>query len=405
MRRRDILAGLGATALAGNTAHAADADRPALTAGLPEGVRETAQLTRVADKRALIKLSYRPPNYESTLAAFSTPITAPDQFFVRYHLPLVPVATSLNGWRLKIGGDAAGQALQFSITDLQWNFKQADVIAVCQCAGNRRGLSSPHVPGVQWGPGAMGNALWRGPRLKDVLTAAGVKPGAVEVALVGADQALSPATPAYRKSIPIAKALEDDVILAYAMNGQQLPQLNGFPLRLVVPGWTSTYWMKHLTELEIRTKPLDSFWMQKAYRVPKDMFPVDLPFASQADATTVPVTEIVVNSLITNLMDGAHVPASGFVVQGIAWDRGHGIKAVDVSLDGGKSWRGATLDTDIGRYSFRVWTFNTGRVTAGALSVVARATSQSGETQSETLKFNSAGYHNNVPLPVTVKVV
>ena len=117
--------------------------------------------------------------------------------------------------------------------------------AVCQCSGNRRGLSSPHVAGVEWGYGAMGSATWRGPRLKDVLAKAGVKAGAVEVWLDGADGPVLPTTPDFLKSLPLDKAMSDDVIIATTMNGEPLPHLNGYPARIVVPGWTATYWMKH----------------------------------------------------------------------------------------------------------------------------------------------------------------
>jgi hypothetical protein len=202
----------------------------------------------------------------------------------------------------------------------------------------------------------------------------------------------------------MAKATADEVLIAYAMNGQALPHLNGYPVRLVVPGWTATYWMKHLSSIEISTKPQPSFWMQKSYRVPAGMFPVEMPFLSQNDATTWPITEMVVNSVIANPIDGARVPQSGFTVQGVAWDRGHGIKTVEVSLDGGKSWKEAKLDKDHGRFAFRAFSLATGKLPPGPCVVSARATSGAGETQVDKLKWNPAGYQNNVPQTLTVTV-
>ena len=130
------------------------------------------------------------------------------------------------------------------------------------------------------------------------------------------------------------------------MNGQPLPHLNGYPARVIVPGWTATYWMKHISSIQLSSKPLDNFWMQKAYRVPAAMFAVDHPFPSQDNPTTWPITEMVVNSVIADPIEGARLPASGFTIEGVAWDRGHGIKQVEVSLDGGKSWKQATLGKD-----------------------------------------------------------
>jgi sulfite dehydrogenase len=278
------------------------------------------------------------------------------------------------------------------------------VVAVCQCSGNRRGLSSPHVAGVQWGYGAMGSAAWSGPRLKDVLVKVGVKAGAVEVWLDGADGPVLPTTPDFRKSLPMDKAMSDDVIIATTMNGEKLQHLNGYPARIVVPGWTATYWVKHVTSIQLSTKPLDSFWMQKAYRVPAGMFPVDHPFPTQDNQTAWPITDIVVNSVIAGPIEGTRLTTSGFTVQGVAWDRGHGIKQVEVSLDGGKTWQEASLRKDLGRFAFRGFTFPTGRLPAGNYVLSSRATNNAGETQAEKLKFNPAGYHNNVPQQVAVTV-
>ena len=404
MQRRQVLKNLGAVSATLAAGSAVQAAGVISDPGLPEGAREAATLEALPGKNKLIKLTYRPPNYESPLAAFRTPITSNADFFVRYHLSGIPEMAALRDWSLRIGGDAAGKTLAFNLNELKAKFRHFEVTAVCQCSGNKRGYSDPHVLGVEWGVGAMGNARWTGVRLKDVLAAAGVKPGAIEVAFDGADTPPLSATPDFVKSIPLAKAMEETALIAWGMNGAPLPHLNGFPARIVVPGWTATYWMKHVTSLEIRSKPLDNFWIQKAYRVPKGMFPVAQPFTTQEDANTTPITEIVVNSLITAPLAGGRVSRSGFDVQGIAWDGGSGIKAVEVSTDGGKSWKRAVLGQDFGRFAFRAFSLRVAGVAAGPAAILARAVSNAGQTQSEKLKFNPAGYHNNVPRPVAVTV-
>jgi len=403
MHRRKILTGLGAAVLAGGPARAVEKPHW-MSPQLPEGTRDEATLEALPGKQKLIRLTERPPNYEAPIETFRTAVTPNDQFFVRYHLAAIPTMADLGKWSLSVGGEAAERQISLSLDDLQKDFEQTEVAAVCQCSGNRRGLSQPHVAGVEWGYGAMGNAIWRGPRLKDVMAKAGVKSGAIEVWLEGADSQLLANTPDFRKSLPMDKAMADDVIIATSMNGKPLPHLNGYPARIIVPGWTATYWMKHVTEIRPSTKPLDSFWMQKAYRVPPSMFAVDHPFPSQDNATNWPITEMVVNSVVADPIDGSRLPAGGFTIEGVAWDRGHGIRQVEVSLDGGKSWKQATLGKDLGRYSFRAFSLHTGKLEAGDHVISSRAMNNAGETQAEKLKFNPAGYHNNVPQQIAVTV-
>jgi len=405
MHRRTMLTGLGLATLGGPMARAATDRSLWLSPMLPDGTRAEAKLARLPGKQPLIQLTDRPPNYEALIQSFRTPITPNDEFFVRYHLAAIPDMAGLNKWSLSVGGDAAEHSLHFaSVDELRKGFPEHEVTAVCQCSGNRRGLSDPHVAGVEWGYGAMGNAVWRGVRLKDVLEKAGVKSNAVEVWIHGMDGPVLPTTPAFHKSLPMAKAMADEVLIAYAMNGQPLPHYNGYPVRLVVPGWTATYWMKHLSSIEISSKPQPSFWMATAYRVPAGMFGVDLPFLSQNDAKSWPITEMVVNSVIADPLDGAHVPQAGFTVHGVAWDRGHGVKQVEVSTDDGKTWKPAQLGEDHGPFAFRGFSLATGKLPPGPCKVSARATSNAGETQADKLKWNPAGYHNNVPQTVTVTV-
>ncbi len=374
-----------------------------IPAELPEGTRGIARFVDLPDKRRLLRMADRPPNYATPVDVFTDVVTPNDRFFVRYHLAGIPTVADLDGWSLSIGGDAVDRPVRLKLSDLL-DLPSNEVLSVCQCAGNRRGLVNPHVPGVEWPDGAMGCAMWRGPALRDVLKAAGVKGTALEVWVNGADGPVIDATPRFRKSIPLDKAMDADTIIAVAMNNAPLPLLNGYPVRLVVPGWTGTYWMKHLTNIEVSSAPLKNFWMQTAYRVPAGMFPVDLPFKSQANETTVPITEMVVNSLIADPLEGSEVERSGFNIRGVAWDRGSGINRVEVSLDGGNTWQDALLDRPLGRYAYRRFSLQTGSVRPGTYRLVSRATSQTGERQSERMKVNGGGYHNNVPRPISVTV-
>jgi DMSO/TMAO reductase YedYZ molybdopterin-dependent catalytic subunit len=405
-RRKFLQATAGALALAPvlSSRPLWAADAVPLTSGLPQGDYDTAVLEALPGKKPLIKLTTRPPNYETPASYFSSAITPNDAFFVRYHLANIP-RVDANTWRLQVGGPGAATPLTLSLADLQRNFEAVEITAVCQCSGNRRGLSDPHVPGVQWSVGAMGNAVWRGARLKDVLAKAGLPKETIEIVLNGADSAPLTTTPDFVKSLPMWKAMDENTLIAYQMNGEPLPHFNGFPARLIVPGWTATYWVKHIVSIEASAKPFDGFWMKGAYRIPSGAFPVVQRFASQETDVNTPITEMVVNSLITSPSEGQRFSMGQNVdVAGIAWDGGYGIRAVEVSFDGGTNWRPATLGKDDGRFAFRPWSYRFQASARGATKVMARATNRIGQTQVETLIFNGAGYHNNVIRPTTIMV-
>ncbi|MBX9963180.1 MAG: molybdopterin-dependent oxidoreductase [Burkholderiales bacterium] len=389
--RRRFLATAAGVAVAG-PALAAPGPGPA---GLPAGALESAAWDTLPGKQPLIKRSWRPPNFETPTRYFGEAFTPNDAFFVRYHLSNIPQVDAA-GWAVEVGGDAVEKPVRFTLDELKTGFENVEIAALCQCSGNRRGLSDPHVAGVQWGYGAMGNAKWKGARLKDVLAKAGIKAGALEVAFDGADGGVSEKTPDFVKSIPVWKALDENVLIAWEMNGEPLPHWNGFPARIVVPGWTATYWMKHLTSIQVLSQPFKGFWMNPAYRIPKGKFPVVDRFLSQETDANTPITEMVVNSLVTNLREGMTYKAnSPLFVRGIAWDGGYGIARVEVSRDGGKTWELAELGPDLGRFSWRQWSFAF-VPKPGEYVVMAKATNRIGATQTFDLVFNPAGYHNNV---------
>ncbi len=406
--RRAVIAG-GALALAGRAGPGRagqTANNSFLPLGLPDGVYETATLEALPGKKPLIKLSDRPPNYETPLSHFTSEFTPNNSFFVRYHLADVPVDIDPAQWKLAIGGDGVGRPLELTLQDLRSSFDAVEVAAVCQCSGNRRGFSEPHVPGVQWGFGAVGSAIWKGVRLKDVLERAGIRAEAVELVLNGADGPVLDGTPDFVKSIPLNKALDQHTLLAYAMNGDALPHYNGFPLRLVLPGWTATYWMKHLVSIEAVTKPFAGFWMKNAYRIPNGKFPIVEHFLSQMSAANEPITEMVINSMITAPIHGDTLRVGDKIdIRGVAWDGGYGVRGVEISTDGGEIWHEAELGDDAGRFAFRVFRYAFAPPRPGRYQILARARNTIGQTQAAKLIFNPAGYHNNVTRPLTVNVL
>jgi len=250
----------------------------------------------------------------------------------------------------------------------------------------------------------MGNARWSGVRLRDVLHKAGVAGDALEVVLNGTDSSVLPATPDFVKSLPIDRALDESTLIAFEMNGEPLPHWNGAPARLVVPGWTGTYWVKHLSEIRIQPNAFDGFWMKSAYRLPTGAF-ATARFVSQENTDTTPITEMLVNSLITSPVPGTRLrrgePAR---VAGKAWDAGSGIAAVEISIDGRQSWRDARLGPDIGRFAWREFQLPLGTSRSGPLEIAVRARSRNGALQPDHLTPNPSGYHDNMVQITRVEV-
>jgi DMSO/TMAO reductase YedYZ molybdopterin-dependent catalytic subunit len=207
-------------------------------------------LVRFPEKTDLILLTDRPPQLETPPHYFLQDITPNDAFFVRWHLEGIPTSVDLAAFRLQVGGHVE-KPLVLSVADLRSQFEPVSLVAVNQCSGNSRSFFEPRVPGGQWRNGAMGNARWTGARLRDLLDRAGVRPGAVDVSFSGLDRAALAATPGFVKSLGIDHARDGEILVAYEMNGADLPMLNGFPVRLVVPGWYATYWVKALSNITV----------------------------------------------------------------------------------------------------------------------------------------------------------
>ncbi len=350
-------------------------------------------------KRPLIQLTTRPPQLETPMSVFDEgPITPNDAFFVRYHLANIPLSIDPEVFRLAIEGQVE-RPLSLAIHDLKTGFELSEFVAVNQCAGNGRGFFDPRVAGGQMGNGAMGAARWRGVPLKALLAKAGVKAGAVQVSFQGLDRPVLPETPAFVKALDIDHCRDGEVMVAYAMNGEDLPWLNGFPIRLVVPAYYGTYWVKHLERIEVLDAPLDNFWMKSSYRIPNNTCACVEPGGTPAH--TVPIGRFDVRSFITNVENGATVAANNIALRGLAFDGGYGISDVVVSTDGGASWIAATLGEDLGKYAFRPWSAHVA-LPAGAHRLMVRATNRAGQSQPLAPLWNPPGYMRNVVETVNV---
>ena len=350
-------------------------------------------LVKYPGKRPLIRLTARPPQLETPFAVFDQGALTPnDAFFVRYHLAGLPTSIDGDAHRVTIQG-AVDKPLTLSLKDLKTAFEPTEIVAVLQCSGNSRGFSDPRVGGGQLGNGAMGNARWKGVPLSSVLKRAGVKKTARQVTFDGVDEPVFEKTPDFVKALDIDHALNGEVLIAYAMNGADLPFLNGFPVRLIVPGYFGTYWVKHLTAMTVVDKIFDGFWMKTAYRVPDNECHC-VPPGTKPPAT-VPISRMPVRSFITNVHDGARVKAGKFALKGVAFDGGDGIADVFVSLDGKRTWQKAALGPDLGKYSFREWRF-TAPLKRGKHELAVRAVNRTGQTQPDAATWNPAGYMRNV---------
>lgn len=352
------------------------------------------RLVTFPGKRPLILLTHRPPQLETPFAVFNEGLITPnDAFFVRYHLAALPLEIDPAAFRLEVKG-LVGTPLSLSLDELK-KMETVEVTAVNQCSGNSRGFFTPRVSGGQLAHGAMGNAKWRGVRLKDVLTKAGVAEGARQVVCDGLDKGVAEATPDFVKALEIDHALDGEIIIAWEMNGQELPWLNGYPLRLVVPGHYGTYWVKHLNSLTVVKDAFAGFWMASGYRIPDTAGGCVEP--GTVPGKTVPIQKFKIRSFLTSLTDGAVVPAGRpATLRGIAFDSGNGLTEVQVSFDGGRHWQSAELGADAGRYSFREWKYNWTPATAGPVEIRCRAFNRIGETQAMEPLWNPAGYMRNV---------
>jgi sulfoxide reductase catalytic subunit YedY len=376
-------------------------------AGITQQPIDDRKVSPVAfpEKRPLIMYSDRPPLLETPREVFTSALTPNDQFFVRWHMPDIPTHIDPDTFTISVNG-LVDKEMKISLNDLKTDFEQVEVTAVLQCGGNSRSAFKPIAGGIQWGSGAMGCARWKGVRLRDVLDRAGLHKDAVWVGFNGSEKSAYYETPEFIRELELSE-LDDHVILAYEMNGEDLPYLNGYPLRLVIPGYYSDSWIKMLSNITVTNKYRKLFFMDVAYRVPDNETESETP--EKRFPKTKPIKKMNVKSIIgyptkeSILTHKSHV-----VIRGVAWDGGHGIKDVMVSTDGGETWEKALLDDGKqGRYGYRAFRHTFKPTKYGKVKIMSKAISKLGEEQplAKEIKWNHGGYKYNGIDEVTVEVV
>jgi DMSO/TMAO reductase YedYZ molybdopterin-dependent catalytic subunit len=327
-------------------------------------------------------------------------ITANDDFFVLSRAPMNVSADERSNWQLTISGEVE-QSIDLGVEELRNArvFPRKELYACIQCAGYGRRFFEPAFAVAPWGVGAIGNAHWGGIRLMDVFKRARLRPAAKHIAFAGKD--VTAVDPPYIKSIPIDKAIDPETLLAFEMNGVELPVTHGGPLRMLVPGWAGTYSVKWLQRIEARAEPWGGYWMSVAYQLPA---PATGSTPQMPSAATVPITAVMVNSMITNPLPVDRIPARNFVIEGFAWSGTAPVDGVDVSTTGGKTWRPATLSSPSHRFAWRRWQMRWAP-TPGVHRIVARARDRSGATQPlDRTNWNSGGYEWQTAPSVLVTV-
>jgi DMSO/TMAO reductase YedYZ molybdopterin-dependent catalytic subunit len=359
-------------------------------------------LVKTEGKSPMILLTDRPLNLETPLKYFLHNLTPNEVFFVRWHLPVLPPEIDADTFRLRISG-LVEKELAISLRELKSNYPQDSVIALAACAGNARSFCDPRVPGAQWKNGGMGNAKWTGVRLKDILQSAGIKNGAVEVTFNGMDLPSYPTVPDFVKSLPFSKAMSEEVIVAYAMNDEPLPLLNGYPLKLVVPGWYATYWVGMLHEIRVVQDTFDGFWMSKAYLIPRNVTDGnENPDSLSTDME--PIHRLDIRSIFVSPEPDSSIRSGmAYDIQGLAFDAGTGIEKVEISRDDGKTWSLARLDPEISPWSWRRWHYAWHPDRKGDYTFWVKATNALGETQ-PMHHWNRSGYMRNEIESLTLSV-
>jgi DMSO/TMAO reductase YedYZ molybdopterin-dependent catalytic subunit len=340
--------------------------------------------TEIPGEDGMIVRSFRFVDLETPVEYFNSWLTPVPHFFVRNHMH-EPSELNPEDWRLTIGGEVEMPST-FTLSDLS-KLETHSVVNTLECAGNGRSLHRPQVPGVQWGKGAVSTARFSGPRLRDILQRAAIKPTGKHVMFRGLDE-VPGKVPPFIRSIPIEKALDSDTLLATHMNDAPITKHHGFPARALVPGWIGAASCKWLTEIKILESEFAGNFMSPAYRFPNQ--PVK-PGDAVKPEDTHPLTALSVKSVISGPLDGASVKPGKVAVHGAAWAGEADIVKVEVSTDGGASWNPASLGHDRAHYAWRLWTFDW-KTKAGDYTILSRATDSQGRTQPVTPIWNPSGY-------------
>ena len=350
----------------------------------------------VPGEDGMIVRSFRFVDLETPVEYFNTWLTPVPHFFVRNHMH-EPSELGAEDWRLTVGGEVE-KTVTLTLAELS-KFETHSVVNTLECAGNGRSLQRPQVPGVQWGKGAVSTARFSGPRLRDILQRAGIKPSGKHVMFRGLDE-VPGKVPPFIRSIPIEKALDADTLVATHMNGAALTKHHGFPARALVPGWIGAASCKWLTEIKILDAEFVGNFMSPAYRFPNQP---GKPGEAVKPEDTHPLTALSVKSVISGPVDGASLKAGTVALHGAAWAGEADIVKVEISTDGGTSWNAARLGHEQAHYAWRLWNYEW-KAKGGDYTILSRATDSLGRTQPATPVWNPSGYLYNAPDQVKIHV-
>ena len=398
MKRRDFFK----TSFAASTVLLSDS----LNAGLTKQPTDNQRVSKISfpEKRPLITYSDRPPLLETPRDSFTKEITPNDEFFVRWHMPKIPTHINIEDYFITVDG-LVEKPLFVSIESLKNDYEQVEMTVVLQCGGNSRTAFVPQTSGIQWGSGAMGCAKWKGVRLNDVLKKAGLKKDSRWITLNGSDEAAFHKTPNFARELEL-REVKDNVIIAYEMNGEDLPFLNGYPVRLIIPGAYADSWVKMLDHISVSAEYKELFFMDTAYRIPDNECECETP--EKPAPKSKPITTMNVKSLIGYPTRDSLINVNSKVtLKGVAFDSGHGIKEVLISMDGGKTWDISILRNESDVYGFRVFKYGFIPKNRGSVTIMAKAINNVGEEQpfAHEIKWNHGGYKYNGIDSVTIEVV
>ncbi len=397
--RRDFLKGTGLAALGAAMGLAVPFQRHFPDGLVPAAFAQDTGMDLMPEKDGLTLLNDRPLNAETPAHLLDDDVTPYARMFIRNNglVPQTALDKNAEGWTLTIDGEV-DTPLELSIADLRNDFETVDLALVVECGGNGRAFFQPGASGNQWTVGAVGCPRWQGVRLKDVLERAGVKPSAVYTGHYGNDVDIAgdPDKVVISRGVPIDKAMEPENLIAWSMNGEDIPALHGFPLRLVIPGYPGSVSQKFLTRIWVRDQVHDGPKMGGySYRVPA--YPVP-PGTEVPEEDMVVLTEMPVKSLVTFPATGAEVPAGQPAeVRGHAWAGNGDVAEMHVSLDFGQTWQQATLEPPPNKYAWQRWRTSVTPPEKGYYEVWARATDRNGVQQPPvTPGWNPRGYGNNM---------
>jgi sulfite oxidase len=358
---------------------------------------EDNNLPPVPGKEGMILRSYRFLDLETPVDFMNSWLTPEPHFYVRNHMHM-PATVDPAVWKLSIDGQVE-QPVTLDLNELS-KLPSHSVTNTLECAGNGRAFQRPIVPGVQWQRGAVSTARFEGPRLRDVLARAGVKPSGKHVSFRGLDQ-VPGKVPPFIRSIPVEKALDGDTVIATHMNGAPLTRFHGFPARAMVPGWIGAASCKWLAEIHVIETEFAGNFMKPGYRFPDH--PVE-PGGSISPDETHALTGLSVKSIIAGPAEGAKVKANPIRVHGAAWAGEADIVKVEISTDSGATWHPAQLGAEHARYAWRLWSYAWKPARSGDYVIMSRATDSQGRIQPESAAWNPSGYLYNAIDKVNVHV-